>query len=903
MAGIEAGLINVLIAPKLVQDFAGKLGFDLDKGVGDAGEKAGESLGKRLGEGFTKTGKNLTKTVTAPIVAGFGALVANALNVDNAFDTLRAKTGLVGEEAEALQQSFKNVAANVPASLDEVAASVSSLTVELGLSGKPLEELSTAFLQLGEVTGEALDPKAFSDVAKRFQIPSDQLVGSLDQLLRASQKTGVSIGTLTSALETNAATLTELGFSYTESIAFIGGLEKAGFNAAQVLGGLRKAYLTAIGGDKDAEKASEDIAKATDARTKAEQDLAVAQLKLQELQAKGGPGSKEAAKDQERLSKLTQQLTQKRDALAVAELKLTELYKGKGPANAGAAQLKLQEKIRVKTGELTVAQQKLNETLANPKAAQSAVTAAQNAVQKVTNEIATLKAEAAKPVELKLAPDSAIAAAQLAVNKLSDDIKKLEADAAKSPSGGATAAGSEILKAQNEIARLQKEIADNNTTIESAQSALAQSAQNSGKSIGEFTLEAIANIKRLSDAGDEAAANAKAKELFGRSAIETLQAVEAGAFDFTALAKEIEFGTESVQTAFLAVVDFPQQLEIFRNRLGLALQPVGAQLFPVIEKAIATVLPLIERLINLFVSLPEGVQTGILVLAGLAAAVGPVLVGLGQLVTAFTAVAGSQAAAAIGANLLRVALAGLGIGLLIAAIVLLIQNWDTVKRVSLAFFEALKDAVGGAINFIKSNWQNLLIILTGPFAPAVLLIKKNWDSIKSGAVAAVNAIKSVLSGIGNAIASPFKSGYENVVKFLSNLRTQTTNVINAIIALFRNLQTSVSNAIGNILRLPGFAQIAKVFGAVTGVFSLGKRAEGGPVTAGEPYLVGEQGPEIVVPNKNGYVLPNNILSGMLGSSASGNASYTVNVYNPVAEPTSSSIPAALRRANLLRSSS
>ena len=41
------------------------------------------------------------------------------------------------------------------------------------------------------------------------------------------------------------------------------------------------------------------------------------------------------------------------------------------------------------------------------------------------------------------------------------------------------------------------------------------------------------------------------------------------------------------------------------------------------------------------------------------------------------------------------------------------------------------------------------------------------------------------------------------------------------------------------------------------------RAHGGPVEEGRPYLVGEEGPELVVPNQNGTVIPN----GALGASA------------------------------------
>ena len=38
------------------------------------------------------------------------------------------------------------------------------------------------------------------------------------------------------------------------------------------------------------------------------------------------------------------------------------------------------------------------------------------------------------------------------------------------------------------------------------------------------------------------------------------------------------------------------------------------------------------------------------------------------------------------------------------------------------------------------------------------------------------------------------------------------------------------------------------------------RAEGGPVTKGEPYLVGEKGPEIFEPNMSGNIVPNENIS-------------------------------------------
>lgn len=68
----------------------------------------------------------------------------------------------------------------------------------------------------------------------------------------------------------------------------------------------------------------------------------------------------------------------------------------------------------------------------------------------------------------------------------------------------------------------------------------------------------------------------------------------------------------------------------------------------------------------------------------------------------------------------------------------------------------------------------------------------------------------------------------------------------------------------------------------------GARANGGPVRAGRPYLVGERGPEIVVPNSNGTVLPNG--TGMGGA---GGSSFTVQVMGDASENTLRLINGAL----------
>ena len=60
--------------------------------------------------------------------------------------------------------------------------------------------------------------------------------------------------------------------------------------------------------------------------------------------------------------------------------------------------------------------------------------------------------------------------------------------------------------------------------------------------------------------------------------------------------------------------------------------------------------------------------------------------------------------------------------------------------------------------------------------------------------------------------------------------------------------------------------IDKITGGFTSFLGgLGKKERGGTVTANRPYLVGEAGAELFVPNKTGTIVPNNRLSGGMGS--------------------------------------
>jgi TP901 family phage tail tape measure protein len=73
-------------------------------------------------------------------------------------------------------------------------------------------------------------------------------------------------------------------------------------------------------------------------------------------------------------------------------------------------------------------------------------------------------------------------------------------------------------------------------------------------------------------------------------------------------------------------------------------------------------------------------------------------------------------------------------------------------------------------------------------------------------------------------------------------------------------------------------------------------ARGGPVSAGQPYIVGEEGPELIVPNTSGTVMTANQTSSILGGGGGGSGvgGWTVNVHMPPGAD-GEQVVAALRR--------
>ncbi len=163
-------------------------------------------------------------------------------------------------------------------------------------------------------------------------------------------------------------------------------------------------------------------------------------------------------------------------------------------------------------------------------------------------------------------------------------------------------------------------------------------------------------------------------------------------------------------------------------------------------------------------------------------------------------------------------------------------------------------------------------------AVMVAAIQARWDAEHAWQTGAAKAVNNYIDNVTSAAAqserlftNAFKSMEDALVNFVQTGKLDFKSLANSIIAdLIRiQVQNSVMKPLAQAtsgLSLSGIFSSAGNF--LSGLF----KADGGPVTGGQPYIVGEQGPEWFVPNGAGAIIPNG--KSPSGASAAGGSAST-----------------------------
>ena len=165
-----------------------------------------------------------------------------------------------------------------------------------------------------------------------------------------------------------------------------------------------------------------------------------------------------------------------------------------------------------------------------------------------------------------------------------------------------------------------------------------------------------------------------------------------------------------------------------------------------------------------------------------------------------------------------------------------------------------------------------MVRLTEQQKDAQRSFKYGWDdafsSYMDNATSAARVAESMFSSLANNIESAIdRFARTGKLKFADLARS----IIADIIAI--QLKAQASALFSAIVRgaginlfgsAPGVSQYSLSYGAPSSGLGLSARADGGDISSGQPYLVGERGPELVVPRNSGTVIPNHALAGAMG---------------------------------------
>lgn len=207
--------------------------------AGDAaGERAGRNFGSRFG-GVLAAG-----AIVAGVVGAFGGLYQVGSIFDDVSDTIRTGTGATGEALAGLEADARAVATSVPASFEAAGSTVADLNTRLGLSGQTLQTVASQYLEAGRILGEEVDVQSTTAAFSAFRIEGDAVSGAMDTLFQVSQATGVGMNALSSTVQAQAPAMQALGFSFEETAALAGSLDRAGLNTTQVMASMGRGLVT-----------------------------------------------------------------------------------------------------------------------------------------------------------------------------------------------------------------------------------------------------------------------------------------------------------------------------------------------------------------------------------------------------------------------------------------------------------------------------------------------------------------------------------------------------------------------------------------------------------------------------------------------------------------------------------
>lgn len=314
--------------------------------------------------------------------------------------------------------------------------------------------------------------------------------------------------------------------------------------------------------------------------------------------------------------------------------------------------------------------------------------------------------------------------------------------------------------AANFIGNLNKNGIDSSSVMSGLKRAFANATAD-----GKTMSEAMSELQTaMQNAGTDTEAYEMALELFGNRAGPAIaEAVRSGRLSFDELGTSLTDNLGNIDSTFETTLTPLDEFKTTLNSLKETGAKVGNRLLTSLTPVIEKVADVIDRVTAAWDSLSPETQDMIIKAAMIAAAIGPVLMVIGNIIFALS---GLSAAMTLLTGPVGIVIAI--IGACIAVGVLLYQNWDEIC----AWAAQLRDKVVEA-------WETVKEKVVGFITDIKTKATEIWEGIKTTVTTKVESIKSSVSSKFESIKSTISTAWENVKSGTSTAWGMITSTIQA----------------------------------------------------------------------------------------------------------------------------
>lgn len=348
-------------------------------------------------------------------------------------------------------------------------------------------------------------------------------------------------------------------------------------------------------------------------------------------------------------------------------------------------------------------------------------------------------------------------------------------------------------------------------------------------------------IEALGKMTNETERDAIAMALMGKSATELNPLIEDGGETYKKVADLMaNNGLEIVdQETIDKANQFNDYLDEIKATWGAAISTIGMQLAGYLAPVLEKVAGFLEKVAGWLSTLSPEVLTVIGIIAGVVAAIAPLLIVFGKIAFAISSITGlmSTLGLTFGAIAGPIGIAIAVIGALIAVGVLLYKNWDTIKLKAeelknwvIEKWTALKDGVVNAVTNIK---EKALFYWTALKTGIGIIV----DTVRNKVVGAWNAVKDKTVSIFEAVKSAIITPIQNAVDFVKGAIDKIRGFFSGLTLELPHIKLPHFSLQGDFsLVPPSVPKLSVDWYKTGGIFD-------SPTIAG----IGEAGPEAVIP--------------------------------------------------------